>query len=88
MEKLFWFFIWCIDGIRHFINNDHKMGMFTGTLAAGTTGYVMSQKSITSLPQELLYRDINTAIMAVLSAGIGFFVTLGLKKYFDKKHPQ
>lgn len=88
MEKIIWFFIYCFDAIRHFIHSDHKMEMLIGTMASGTTGYIMSNKSTMSIPEELLYRDINTAIMAVLSAVIGFFVTLGLKKYFDKKHPQ
>ena len=68
--------------IQHYIYTDHKAEALVGTGAAGVTGYVSSREM--DIATELLYRDINTAVMAIVAAVIGFFVTMGLKKLFKK----
>lgn len=70
--------------IQHFIYSDHKAEVVVGTTAAATSGYLSSTKQI-DFATELMWRDINTMIISVAAAIVGFFVTMGLKKYYEKK---
>ena len=78
MQRLVHFF----HVVQHYIYSDHKAEALVGTASAGVTGYVKAREM--DMATELLYRDINTAVMAIVAAVIGFFVTMGLKKVFKK----
>lgn len=73
-----------IHQLQHFIYADHKAEVFVGISSAAVTGAIGAHGNA-DLIHELAIRNINTAIMTVIGACIGFFVTMGLKKIFDKK---
>ena len=64
--------------VQHFIYNDHKAESVVSIGSATITGVVASRQM--DITHELLYRDINTAFMAVVAAVIGWYVTKFLKK--------
>lgn len=75
-----------LNHIHHLIHNFIFVGQkFESTAAVGTAagvGFISSNRN--DLVQELFWRDVNSLIVAAVSAIVIFFVTKLLKKKFDK----